>query len=200
MLIVGNWKMRYTDDLSILDSIAPNHNHTYIICPPFIFIETVKKAIQKHNNVHLGAQTVSDTEINTTGEVSAEMLIHYGCKYVIIGHSERKGKEDYMQQIYILQKFDIIPILCISSLCEKVLAHVPKNTIIAYEPLTAIGDGGIVPYTDQIDKIALSVKQAGFTTVLYGGSVNQHIKLPDSVDGVLVGRKSLPINDFFQLF
>lgn len=193
MLIVGNWKSKYTEDLSF-DNI--NLKNKYIICPPYILIRELYNIFSQYNNIFIGAQSVSDTDI--TGDISAEMLYKSHCKYCIIGHSERKNKENYQVQISSLLEYNIIPILCISSLEEKNLHSLPKNIIIAYEPINNINSDQIADY-HEINDMTYQIKNIGFNTVLYGGSVTEQAILPKSIDGVLVGRKSLPLSQFLIL-
>lgn len=193
MLIVGNWKSKYTDDFTF-DNI--NLNNKYIICPPYILIRELYNIFAQYNNIFIGAQSVSDT--NITGDISSEMLYQSHCKYCIVGHSERENKENYKIQIKSLLKYNIMPILCISSLEEKEINILPKNIIIAYEPINNIGAQNIADYNHIYDMIC-KIKDLGFNTVLYGGSVTEQSVLPILIDGILVGRKSLPLNLFLNL-
>ncbi len=125
MLIAGNWKLncniKEAEDLSgsILDNLNNNlYKSEIAIFPPTIYIETVSNII-KNSNISLGAQ---DCSINIsgayTGDVSAPMLNDFGCKYSIVGHSERRnGKYESNKDVYLKAKnvmeYNMIPIICV---------------------------------------------------------------------------------------
>ncbi|MFA6524198.1 MAG: triose-phosphate isomerase [Candidatus Paceibacterota bacterium] len=170
-IIIGNWKMnpsslRQAEDLfkSIQKTISYNLKIDVVICPPYVYLERLKKLSKK---VALGAQNVSWQEKGAfTGEISAEMLKDIGVKYVILGHSERRVMDenniDINKKTKMAFSFNLIPILCIGEKerdenheylnfikkqIEECLAGVIKNSIskiiIAYEPVWAIGKGAI---------------------------------------------------------
>jgi triosephosphate isomerase len=171
-LVVGNWKM-YKDTASAIrlsnDIVKgmPDTKVGVVVCPPFPYLLSVGAAIQG-SRVALGAQNASDEKEGAyTGEVSPAMLLDVGCRYVILGHSERRKGEGSEQDSFINRKVKLAltlglkVILCVGeSLAERnadqtgqvlrtqmggSLAGVPHaempNLILAYEPVWAIGTG-----------------------------------------------------------
>lgn len=172
-LIAGNWKMNTNinsaNELvsSIIEKIEGREPKSeLLVCPPFTNLSSVNELI-KDKNISLGAQNCEYRDSGAyTGEVSVEMLISVGCKYVIIGHSERRqyyGDTDEIINLKIKQvlKHNLTPIFCIGETIEdrnsgntfKVLENqirkayqdIDKNDlskiVIAYEPVWAIGTG-----------------------------------------------------------
>ena len=171
-IVVGNWKMHgsfESNERLISDFVAEVDQESRVgcvVCVPFPFLGQVQKLIG-HSKVFLGAQNVNHNPNGAhTGEVSAEMLREVGCKYVIIGHSERR-RDNFENDLLIGEKvkiainFDLIPIICVGESLsqreegntEKVIASqitgvvsgVDPNSInkciVAYEPIWAIGTG-----------------------------------------------------------
>lgn len=172
MLIAGNWKMN-TDledarDLAagIADAITDPDPVQVAICPPFVSLEAVGEEL-KGTPVQLGAQNMHFEEEGAyTGEVSASMLQSVGCRYAILGHSERRqyfGEDDELvsQKVRQALRSELVPIICVGesqeqrndgragevvgSQVEAALAGVEFNgaddLVIAYEPIWAIGTG-----------------------------------------------------------
>lgn len=172
-LIAGNWKMHGSK--ASVDSLlqALVHSATSVpsvelaVFPPFVFLEQTS-SILSGSGIHWGAQNVSDQESGAyTGEVSVKMLKEFGCRYVIVGHSERRtllGETNEM----VAAKFKtslqagVTPILCVGeseqerekeetfTVIKKQLAAVfglldnlPRlaESVVAYEPIWAIGTG-----------------------------------------------------------
>lgn len=151
----------------ILSGLPAGSHAEVAVCPPFILIPLVAEKLAAAAAVGLGAQNLSSEAVGAfTGEVSGLMLRDYGCKYVIVGHSERRslyGEDDET----VARKFaaaleqGLMPILCVGETLterdadetENVVARqlqaVLKRTgvkafasaIIAYEPVWAIGTG-----------------------------------------------------------
>jgi triosephosphate isomerase len=174
MLVAANWKMngsKAANETLIKGVIAglsdaETVNNDVAICPPFVYIDSVGQLLAD-SEVRLGAQNVSHLEIGAyTGEVSPSMLKDMACRYVIVGHSERRslyaeGDQLVAQKFVSVTKQDLIPILCVGELLEEReacdtndviarqldavidLAGIEnfKNAIIAYEPVWAIGTG-----------------------------------------------------------
>src|SRR6185312_2323799 len=95
-LIAGNWKMNLTRESSVqllkdIKHAAAATSHIELaVFPPFVFLNESEKILQ-NTNVHWGAQNLSDKESGPyTGEISSLMLKDFGCRYVLIGHSERR--------------------------------------------------------------------------------------------------------------
>jgi len=180
-----------------------------ILCPPFTYL-------QKGNNYVLGAQNCFyKNEGAYTGEISPKMLKDLGCKYVIIGHSERREifKEDnecINLKIKICLENKLKPILCVGEklggdrkqvLRAQLKGINNKNIIIAYEPVWAIGTGKACELEDILSSYNLIKKIAKENKVLYGGSVNS-INAKDIInitDGVLVGGASINKKEFLKI-
>jgi triosephosphate isomerase (TIM) len=171
-IIAGNWKMNKTSvearDLAIklLPLVSGAKDRDIVLAPPFTALSAVAEAI-KGTNVTLSAQNLFWEDKGAfTGEISAEMLLDLGCKYVIIGHSERRqyfGETDEMVNKKVKQAFKkgLLPILCVGeTLTEReagkltevisrqvtgglkdITAEDMKKVVIAYEPVWAIGTG-----------------------------------------------------------
>ena len=170
-IIIGNWKMNPVNKKEAeklykdISKTVLNIKKTEILaCPPFIYLENLKKISKK---ILLGAQDAFYEESGAfTGEVSAKMLFNLGVKYVILGHSERRAKgennSDINKKIKAVLSLGIIPIFCfgepgrdenheylnfIKLQIEEGLNGVSKNIIskiiFAYEPVWAIGKSAV---------------------------------------------------------
>ena len=172
-LIVGNWKMNKTAseaaafirDLCKRVSASPHAD--VVIAPPFTALETAHRTLGPSSWINLGAQDVHWEEQGAfTGEVSAPMLRELGCRYVIVGHSERRAHfgerdEDLQKKIRASLRHGLSPILCVgesltereTNRTESVVTAQLKSSLagltaqdlatvtIAYEPVWAIGTG-----------------------------------------------------------
>lgn len=222
-IVVGNWKMyttltharqlaaRIRTALHALSITA--EQCTVILCPPFVNLAAVEEEI-RGSALLLGAQNCWTESYGAfTGEVSAEMLHAVGCRYVIVGHSERRtifGEDD----ILIATKFKrtweagLVPILCIGESLrqrqqhqtwhvlrmqlETVLSTAPdvKDWICAYEPVWAIGTGIAASPREIAEAHAflrdyLCGVDYDHIPLLYGGSVNEkNCKDIFTLDGV----------------
>ncbi|MFA6227406.1 MAG: triose-phosphate isomerase [Candidatus Paceibacterota bacterium] len=168
-LIVANWKMNPDTEVEaknaltkIKKGLKKEKKTNVVICPPFVFINLVKKAIVDEN-VLLGAQDVFIGKGNShTGEVGINMLQELGVRYIILGHSERKAEGETEEMIAkklsgVIRK-GLKGILCIGEKdrnehgdyyheikkqLHSMLDGIPKKSankiIIAYEPIWAIG-------------------------------------------------------------
>lgn len=221
-MIVANWKMYGTkqmvnDFFSAFLQKKTFQNH-YIFCLPFPLL-----AYARAYSVDLGAQNCSAFEEGAyTGEVSANMLQEAGCRFCLVGHSERRlffheTKETLREKVKRLLNAQITPIFCIGeSLEEKQngstqavleeqlssLVNITTNIIIAYEPIWAIGTNAI-PTIQDIEDVHKMIKTKINTKILYGGSVNpdnaKELKSSHFVDGLLVGRASLKVDSLLAL-
>ena len=207
MLIAGNWKLncniKEAKDLSssILNILRDKDLSSDVaLFPPNIYIDTVKKIV-KNSNIFVGAQDCSIHISGAyTGDVSAQMLKDMKCKYIIVGHSERRiGKHETNNDVALKAKNvmenEMCPIICVGedakdrdagnalNFIEKQLNEsIPKNYknfIIAYEPIWAIGSGKI-PTIDSINEMFNMIRQWLLNNgidnnikILYGGSVNK---------------------------
>jgi triosephosphate isomerase len=171
-IIAGNWKMHKTiqESVELVSTLKRNlsgvHHCEIVVCPPFTSLIVVKEVIDG-TNIVLGAQNMFwEKKGAYTGEISPEMLVSVGCKYVIIGHSERRQyfhETDETVNKKMLSAFasGLIPIVCVGETLQEReknitfqviekqvkigLANIPSNKVeslvIAYEPVWAIGTG-----------------------------------------------------------
>jgi len=170
--IAGNWKMNMTraeaTDLveGLLTALAKVQDVDIAVCPPFTALDCVAKLVE-NTNIALGAQNCFWEDKGAfTGEISPPLLKEVGCRYCIVGHSERRQyfgetNETVRKKILALYKHDILPIVCVGETLEQresgrteevVLTQVREclnnlpgerlaTTTIAYEPVWAIGTG-----------------------------------------------------------
>ncbi len=171
-IIAGNWKMNKTIDQSLdlvtklKSEVAKVNDLDIVVCPPFTSLFAVGKAI-RGTNIFLSAQDVYWEEKGAyTGEVSPGMLTGVGCRYVIIGHSERRQffaetNQSVNRKVKTALKFSLTPIMCVGERLEErergvtegvVREHITRGLeglsreeilkiVIAYEPVWAIGTG-----------------------------------------------------------
>nr|VFJ90898.1 MAG: triosephosphate isomerase [Candidatus Kentron sp. LFY]VFK14288.1 MAG: triosephosphate isomerase [Candidatus Kentron sp. LFY] len=242
ILVAGNWKMNGSIDSAkalvaeIKAGMDKVKNAEVAICPPFIYIPIVQSIIEG-TEIALGAQNLAKEDPGAfTGEVAAPMLMDIGCKYVIVGHSERRayyGETDSLvaQKFVRAQKEGLIPIVCVGELLEEreagkteqvvarqldaviEAAGVPalENSVIAYEPVWAIGTGKTAT-PDQAQDVHAFIRSriaekdlavAEKVRIQYGGSVNagnsaELFAMPD-IDGGLIGGASLKSADFLTI-
>ena len=207
----------------------------FLVCPPFTLLAAVKKAL-RGAKVALGAQDCHFAEKGAhTGDVSPLMLKDLGCAYVILGHSERRadhGESDELvcKKAEAAHKAGLKTVICIGEtlaqreagkavdVCRgQIMGSVPADstaadTVIAYEPVWAIGTGK-VPTAADVEEVHAAVRKvlakklgrgnANKMRILYGGSVKpgnakELMNLPD-VDGALIGGASLKAEDFLAI-
>lgn len=203
-----------------------NNKVKIIICPPYpytvpLYTELNKLQNKDSVNIEIGAQDCSIYSSGSyTGEVSAAMLKDIGCTYVIIGHSERRinnNENGYAicKKIKLAYENNLTPIICIGESLEDFENGVTKNvlqkqieeikevldqykyTMIAYEPVWAIGTGKI-PNPQEIMSVQNFINEqlSNYNiALLYGGSVNSAnintILSVEHVDGTLIGGASV---------
>jgi triosephosphate isomerase len=209
-----------------------------VVCPPYTALESVSKAIIDDSNIRLGAQNMSENNFGAfTGEICAGMLKEFSVRYVILGHSERRQYQKepdalIAKKAAAAHAASLKPIVCVGeTLAEREagqmqqvletqvrgsLAGLTKEqmpeTIVAYEPVWAIGTGKTAT-TQQAQEAhafirGLLVKLFGEAVakkvrIQYGGSVKpanarELMSQPD-VDGALVGGASLETRSFADI-
>jgi triosephosphate isomerase (TIM) len=209
-----------------------------VVCPPFTALESVSKAIIDDSNIRLGAQNMSENNFGAfTGEICAGMLKEFSVRYVILGHSERRQYQKESDALIAKKAAaahaaSLKPIVCVGeTLAEREagqmqqvletqvrgsLAGLTKEqmveTILAYEPVWAIGTGKTAS-TQQAQEAhafirGLLVKLFGEAVakkvrIQYGGSVKpanarELMSQPD-VDGALVGGAALETRSFADI-
>jgi triosephosphate isomerase (TIM) len=171
-LVAGNWKMNGSRASvkalldGLLEGVSAVTNAEVAVCPPHVFLADVQAQLQG-SAIAWGGQDVSVHDAGAyTGETAGSMLVDYGCKYVIIGHSERRqyhGETDQTvaEKFTAARKVGLVPLFCIgetleereSGVMEQVLSRQVDAVIehcgvemlgegvIAYEPVWAIGTG-----------------------------------------------------------
>jgi triosephosphate isomerase (TIM) len=238
-LVAGNWKMNglrsSKDEITRLNALI-NENGAkcdVLICPPFTLISTLSDVSAEH--VAIGAQ---DCHTNLsgahTGDISAEMIKDLGCNHIIVGHSERRADhgesdENVKEKTATVHATGLNAIICVGEtivereagkaldvVIGQVKGSIPKsanveNTIIAYEPVWAIGTGKIPTVADveevhtavRVELMARFGEKGSQIKILYGGSVkasNAHeLMSVANVNGALVGGASLKADDFYGI-
>ena len=241
-VIAGNWKMNMLPDATIrfIDELTPLVKDTQsevILCVPYTDLFYALLTAQ-NTNIKIGAQNMHWEESGAyTGEISAPMLKSIGVEYVIIGHSERRQNfnetdESVNKKIKAAFKYELNPIVCVGETLEerengeaikKVTDQVMlaldgltekqvENTIIAYEPIWAIGTGKTAT-SDDANEMAKAIRQkitnlygqntAERVIIQYGGSVkasnSKELFSTSDIDGALVGGASLKSDEFEKI-
>lgn len=206
-----------------------------LICPPFTLLSRVGKAI-KGSGVMLGAQDCHAAEKGAhTGDISAAMLKDAGCTCVIVGHSERRAHHgesdaDVKAKAEAALAAGLTAIVCVGETLaqrdkgqtlavnrRQLKGSLPagataRNTVIAYEPVWAIGTGRTAT-PEQAQEVhaliraelvkALGPKAGEAIRILYGGSMNpknaKELMAQPDVDGGLIGGASLNADDFWAV-
>ena len=241
-IIAGNWKMNMlpNEAINFIDKITPlvkDTKNEVILCVPYTDLFYALLTAQG-TNIKIGAQNMHFEESGAyTGEVSGKMLKSIGVEYVIIGHSERRQyfnetDETVNKKIKAAFANDLKPIVCVGETLEQREANQTQeiitkqteqalqglteeqvqNTIIAYEPIWAIGTGKTATAEDANNAIKSIRKQIekdfGKTIseniiILYGGSVKSEncseLFSMSDIDGGLVGGASLKVDEFAKI-
>ena len=186
-IVAGNWKMNMTPSQAVdlceeLKDVVKSDSVDVVYCVPAIDIVPVVEAV-KGTNVEVGAENMYFEEKGAyTGEISAEMLVDAGVKYVIIGHSERRDyfkEDDALLNKKVKKAFEagLTPILCCGETLEQremgvtmdwirlqiksdlvgVTADQVKEMVIAYEPIWAIGTGKTAT-TEQAQEVCKAIR------------------------------------------
>ena len=241
-VIAGNWKMNMlpNEAIKFIDDLTPLVNETkneVILCVPYTDLFYALLTAQ-NTNIKIGAQNMHWEEKGAfTGEVSGKMLKSIGVEYVIIGHSERRQyfaetDETVNKKIKAAFANELKPIVCVGEsleqkeagkteeivTCQTRLAldglssEQVKNTIIAYEPIWAIGTGKTATSEDANNSIKSIRKEieniygkdvAEDVIIQYGGSVKstnaKELFATSDIDGALVGGASLKVEEFEKI-
>jgi triosephosphate isomerase len=241
-IIAGNWKMHYTIDEAVkvaneLKDLVKDAKADVVICAPYLQLPALVKELEG-TNIKVGAQNMHFEEKGAfTGEISPNMLTSLGVEYVIIGHSERRQyfnetDETVNLKLKAAYKHGLKPILCVGESLEnrengttktvienqinkdfsEISAEDAMNTVIAYEPIWAIGTGKTATSEQANETIAdirnmvlhlYGEKVAEAVRIQYGGSVKpntikEQMAMSD-IDGALVGGASLVADDFSKI-
>ena len=241
-VIAGNWKMNMlpNEAMAFIEGLAPlvkNSEAEVILCVPYTDLFYSLLTAQD-TNIKIGAQNMHWEESGAyTGEVSGKMLKSIGVEYVIIGHSERRqyfNETDETVNKKIKSAFanELKPIVCVGETleqretgkAEEIITNQTKialdglteeqveNTIIAYEPIWAIGTGKTATAEDANNsikairnEIAKNYGQniADKVIIQYGGSVKasnaKELFSTSDIDGGLVGGASLKVEEFANI-
>ena len=234
-LVAGNWKMHgnRAANRSLLEGVVPGVQAVpgveCAVCVPYPYLGEVAAQLAG-TPLAWGGQNVSEHAQGAyTGEVSVAMLAEFGCRYVLVGHSERRqlyGETDAQ----VAAKFaaawaaGITPVLCVGEtlaereagrteeVVERQLAAVTaaagrevfERAVLAYEPVWAIGTGRTAtPAQAQAVHAFLRPRVTPATRILYGGSVKKDnaaaLFALPDVDGGLIGGASLVAADFIAI-
>ncbi len=206
--LVANWKLNGSREFNyqwaneFFENYYGKNFLSLGIAPASLYIDHLKEVIGNFS-IQIGAQNIDLEETGArTGEISASMIKDIGCKFSIIGHSERRiffheTNQIICQKLIQANNHSVIPILCIgesakenqSNITQDILeqqiiealqgANKLKSLIIAYEPVWAIGSGK-TPNPEEINSVHEMIKDVvqsrfpkiGLESVLYGGSVS----------------------------
>ncbi|MFQ5718442.1 MAG: triose-phosphate isomerase [Acidobacteriota bacterium] len=229
-LVVANWKMnldgRVAEDLARAIVASPavgDRSVEVLLAPPFPYLERVA-AVVRGTQVGVAGQDLHWEEAGPfTGAVSGSMLADTGATHVLVGHSERRERfgdddEAVKRKHQAARRAGLDPILCVGeSLASRdagqatnvVLAQIDAvapgtPTIIAYEPIWAIGTGRVATITQAAEIHAAIRRHLGAgARVLYGGSVTPDnagsLLSEPEIDGILVGSASLAATSFLDI-
>lgn len=224
---------------AIAEAVAELKEVDVLVAPPFTALAAVKEAIG-HGAILLAAQNMHwELEGAFTGEISPRMVLESGCTHVILGHSERRslfGETDDMiaRKVKSALVVGLVPMVCIGETLDereqgrtfevvkgqldeslkpfRDAAKMPVSTILAYEPVWAIGTGKTAT-PDQAQEVHHFIRQwiqdnfgsgaAGAVRILYGGSVKPEnigdLMSRSDIDGALVGGASLQSGSFIPI-
>lgn len=241
-VIAGNWKMNMlpNEAISFIEELAPlvkDTENEVILCVPYTDLFYALLTAQ-NTNIKIGAQNMHFEESGAyTGEVSGKMLKSINVEYVIIGHSERRQyfnetDETVNKKIKAAFQYGLKPIVCVGETLEQreagnteemiteqtelalegLTEEQVKNTIIAYEPIWAIGTGKTATKEDANNSIKAIRNKiveiygqmvADEVIIQYGGSVKstnaKELFEMSDIDGGLVGGASLKAEEFSKI-
>jgi triosephosphate isomerase len=240
-LVAGNWKMNGTgasldELLRIVRGFAGEleRETDALLCVPATLVHRAA-GVMSGSAVRCGGQDCHPAESGAhTGDISAEMLKDAGASHVIVGHSERRADHGETDELVRAKaeaawRAGMVAIICIGEtrdqredgetldvLSRQIAGSLPagataKNTVIAYEPVWAIGTG-LTPTALDVEKAHAHIRgelsgaigaEADHMRILYGGSVKpsnaRELMAVANVDGALVGGASLKADDFLGI-
>jgi len=248
-IVAGNWKMNldHATAVALTEAVAAGAadcgSVDLVLCPPAIYLEAVAAALQiaagtSPSGVTLGGQNLHDQPSGAfTGEIAPAMLLDVGCRWCIVGHSERRtlfGETDAIvnAKAKAALAVGLTPIVCVGETLEEreqgrtaavvtgqidgslagLSAAELAGTVIAYEPVWAIGTGKVAT-PEQAQEVHTLIRSqlasladtatADSVVIQYGGSVKPDnaavlASQPD-IDGALVGGASLKAADFLAI-
>ena len=240
-LIAGNWKMNglRADSMALIEALkakaagsAPGCD--VLVCPPSILIANAMAAVAG-NPITVGGQDCHAEDKGAfTGDIAAAMLADFGCSHVIVGHSERRrdhaeNDAQVAAKAAAAHRAGLVAIVCLGESAEEreqgraaqvvtgqLAGSLPPsangaNTVVAYEPIWAIGTGKVATPGDvaeihdvlRAELVSILESQGEAVRLLYGGSVNaanahELLRVPH-VNGALVGGASLKPDDFWTI-
>ncbi|MCB1532370.1 MAG: triose-phosphate isomerase [Alphaproteobacteria bacterium] len=206
----------------------------FVVFPPYLHLYAIRHALHGREDLLYGGQDCSMHDNGAyTGDTSAAMLKDSGCSYVILGHSERRHglgetSETICEKAKRVHESGLIAIICVGETEEEreqgraqevvnaqIEASMPEgsmaeNTVIAYEPVWAIGTGKTATPEDVKEmhafireKLAGKLENAADLRILYGGSMKpenaRQLLATENVDGGLIGGASLNAQQFLDI-
>lgn len=239
-LVAANWKMNGTrrgvsDLVKSLGANVPDDLQV-VVFPPYVYLDQVRSGLAG-SSIEMGGQNVDWREPGAvTGEIAATMLKDMGCTYCLVGHSERRAlfletDEQVTDKFKTCLANGLSPVLCVgetlvdrqSGQTMEVIARQIRsvisgagiagigNSIIAYEPVWAIGTGESAT-PEQAEEVHCAIREllskedtatAEEIQILYGGSVKPDnaagLFEKENIDGALVGGASLVVDDFVSI-
>lgn len=241
-LVAGNWKMNgLQDSVKEAESLAERLagtaglNADVMICPSALLIAQFSKELASSAILIGGQDCHSEISGAHTGDIAAEMLADAGASAVIVGHSERRAdhgetSEEVAAKASAVHRAGLIAIICVGEtqeqrkggqtldvISEQLSGSIPtgataQNSVIAYEPVWAIGTG-LTPTLEDVGEVHAHIRtqiadklgqdNAAAMRILYGGSVKPgnaaELMAVENVNGALVGGASLKADDFWGI-
>lgn len=231
-LAAGNWKMNGLradlDQARALAQAFPDPACGVLLCPPATLIAAMAQAVEGSAVMVGGQDCHANASGAHTGDISAQMLADSGARHVILGHSERRADHGESSELVAAKAAQahaagLVAIICVGEteaerdagqtldvVLGQLAASLPDgataaNTVIAYEPVWAIGTGRTptVPQIAEVHDALRAHLPDDAISLLYGGSVKPgnaaEIFAIANVDGALVGGASLRAADFGQI-
>ncbi len=241
-LVAGNWKMngeqaswKEAESLAGLLAAETAVRAEVMLCPPATLITSFGHQLEGSKLMVGGQDCHGELSGAHTGDISAEMLADAGASAVIVGHSERRTDHGETSEAVRIKaeaahRAGLVAIICVGEteterkqgdtlnvICEQLSGSLPQNakagnTVIAYEPVWAIGTG-LTPTLDDVGEVHRHIRaeltgklgedEASGMRILYGGSVKPDnaadLMAVADVNGALVGGASLKADDFWGI-